>query len=120
MNTSILIKSILSLPEKFHVLGNASIYSLLKETGYFEINSQINEATILDELNKHPEYINYWLNWSDDKRTTSGWYFKQNENGKYVVGYFPVSEQSRLMEYSDLKDACAAFIKREIEEIRNS
>ncbi len=120
MNTSVLIRKILSLPEKFYNLGNASIYSLLKETGYFEIYCQINEATILDELNKHPEYINYWLNWSDDKRNTSGWYFKQNENGKYVVGYFPASEQSKQMEYSDSKEACAAFIKREIEEIRKS
>lgn len=120
MNTSNLIKSILSLPEKFHALGNASIYSLLKETGYFEIHRQINEAAILDELNKHPEYINHWLNWSDDKRTTSGWYFKQNENGKYVVGYFPTREESKQIEYSDSKEACAAFVKREIEEINKS
>ncbi|HNO71685.1 MAG TPA: hypothetical protein PKO16_07945 [Bacteroidia bacterium] len=120
MNTNNLIKSILSLPEKFHTIRNVSIYSLLKETGYFEIHGQINEAIIIDELNKHPEYINHWLNWSDDKRTTSGWYFKQNENGKYVVGYSPASEQSKQMEYFDLKEACAVFIKREIEEIRKS
>lgn len=120
MNTSNLIKRILSLPEKFYELGNVSIYSLLKETGYFEMHSQINEAFILGEINKHPECISYWLNWSNNKRTTSGWYFRQNENGKYIVGYFPAREESKQIEYSDSKEACAAFIKREIEEIRKS
>jgi hypothetical protein len=120
MNISNLIRSILRLPEKFHALENISIYSLLKETGYFEKHNQINETDILGELNKNPECINHWLNWSDDKRTPSGWYFKQNEKGKYVVGYFPASEQSKQMEYSDSKEACAAFIKKEIEEIRKS
>jgi len=120
MNTNNLIKSILSLPEKFHALGNVSIYSLLKETGYFEIHDQINETAILDELNKHPGYINHWLSWSDDKRSGSGWYIKQNENRKYVIGYFSTRENSKKTEYSDSKEACAAFIKREIEEIRKS
>jgi hypothetical protein len=120
MSINNITKNILSLPEKFYALRNVSIYDLLKETGYFELYSQINEATFLDELNKNPEQINYWLNWSNDKRTTSGWYIKEDENGKYVVGYFPSSEQSNQMEYSDLNEACAAFVKREIEEIRKS
>jgi hypothetical protein len=120
MNTSILIQSILSLPENFYALGNVSIYSLLKETGYFEMHNQINRDVILDEINKHPECISYWLNWSDNKRTTSGLYFRQNENGKYIVGYFPAREELKQIEYSDVKEACAAFIKREIEEIRKS
>lgn len=120
MSTNNLIKSVLSLPEKFYALGNVSIYALLKETGYFEMYSQINEAVILDELKNDSEYINHWLNWSDHKRTTSGWFFKQDQNGEYVVEYFPAKANSTQLKYSDSKEACAAFIKREIEEIRKS
>lgn len=119
MITNNIIKNIISLPEKFYALGNVSIYSLLKETGYFEMHNQVDEATILDELNRHPDYINQWLNWSDNKRT-SGWYFKQKDNGEYVVGYFPIRENLKQIESFDSKEACAAFIKREIEEIRKS
>jgi hypothetical protein len=118
MKTKRLVNSILVLPEKFHILGNVSFYSLLRETGYFEAYNQINEGAILDELDKQPEYVKHWLKWSSDKRSSSGWYFKQNENGKYIVGYFPKNEDLNEIEYSDSKEACAAFIKKEIEEIR--
>lgn len=120
MNTNDMISNIVSLPEKFESIGDISIYSLLKEMGYFEIYDQINEADILDRLIKNPEYINQWLNWSEDKRSSSGWYFKKNENDNYIVGYFSIKEDHKIMEYSNIKEACASFIKREIEEIRKS
>ncbi len=46
--------------------------------------------------------------------------FKENENEKYIVGYFPVKEDFNPIEYFDINEACTAFIKREIEEIRTS
>jgi hypothetical protein len=112
------LKAFLPLAEKLFARGNVSINVLLKETGYFEVHSQINEANISNELKKHPEYINHWLNWSNNKRTNSGWFFKQENNGKYVVGYSPEKPDLNHFEYSDLPEACAAFIKLEIEEIR--
>ena len=52
MNTNNIISSIINLPEKFYSLGNISIYSLLKETGYFEMYNQVDEINILNELVK--------------------------------------------------------------------
>jgi len=120
MNKDNTINNIIYLPEKFYKQRDVSIYSLLKESGYFELHNQIIEANIFDGLIKHPECIDQWLNWSADKRSSSGWYFKQNDNGKYVVGYFPLKENLETTEYLDEVEACAAFIKREIEDIRNS
>jgi hypothetical protein len=120
MGTKNIINEIINLPEKFYALGNISIYSLLEETGYFERHNQVSEAILLGELINRPQSVNQWLNWSDNKRSASGWYFKLNTNGKYVVGYFPLSENSIQLEYNDSKEACAAFIAREIEEIRTS
>ena len=56
---------------------------------------------------------------SEDKRTTSGWYFIQYEKGNYIVGYFPSNADMKAIEFVDIKEACAAFIKKEIEDIRN-
>lgn len=120
MNAEEIINRIIYLPMKFKSLGNISIYSLLKETGYFEMYNQINEANIIEGLTKHPKCINQWLRWSEDKRTSSGWYFQQNRNGKYIVGYYPTKEDFQLTEYTDIYEACAVFIKREIEEIRKN
>ena len=113
-----IIKSILRLPEIFYTEQNKSIYSLLKKTGYFESFTEVNEKDIFDLLIQHPEYIKLWLNWSEDKRSSSGWYFKGSEDRKYIVGYYPDNGEIKLSEYTNAAEACSVFIKREIEEIR--
>ncbi len=115
-----LIKDIIFLPKKFYDEGNTSIYSLLKGSGYFELYERVSESGILEVLTQYPECVNQWLDWSENKRTNSGWYFKQDERGKYIVGFFPVIDGLKQIEYSDSKEACADFIIKEIEEIRKS
>ena len=81
-----IINNIIQLPTMFHSRGDISMYTLLKESGYFENYDQITESDITAELLRFPVYINSWLNWSDDKRSASGWFFNLNKNGKYLVG----------------------------------
>jgi len=119
MKNNFIIKEILFLPVKFHT-ENISIYSLLKQSGYFEIYDDIQEIDILKALLKYPESIESWLLLSENKRTSSGWFFYQNENGKYVVDHFPTERDSENIEYTDIREACAFFIKRKIEDIRIS
>ncbi|MEK7524186.1 MAG: hypothetical protein AAB588_04120 [Patescibacteria group bacterium] len=107
---------IVHLPRDFYKLGNVSIGSLLKQSGYFEVSQKIGEEDIGKALVAYPKCIDEWMVWSEDKRS-SGWYFKKNEKGKYRVGYFPLQQdKENNFEYSDARLACAAFIKREIEE----
>ena len=108
------------MPSRFYTERNVSIYALLKETGYFELHNEISESNIYEVLIQHPECINQWLSWSEDKRSSSGWYFKQDEDGKYIVGFFPTSKDFNVNIYSDKTEACAVFIKREIEDIRDN
>ena len=118
----ILINKILNLPARFkNSKNNNSIYSLLQGTGYFEAYDSINENSIREVLVKQSEYVYQWLRWSEDKRSSSGWYFIQNGNQKYVVGYLDSDKGiTEKMDYSDIKIACAAYIKQEIESIRKS
>ena len=119
MNISETIIDVIRLPRKFGNLGNVSIHSLLKATGYFENHSQVSESAIREELIRHPEFIQDWMLLSEDKRSNAGWYFRQDDKAGYVVGYFTQKgDHLRQSEYSDPIDACAAFIKREIEDIR--
>jgi hypothetical protein len=119
MKKSTIIKDIIFLPKRFFEV-NTSIYTLLKKSGYFELHNQINEADIIEQLTQHLECIDGWLRLSENKRSSSGWYFKQDDNSKYVVGYFPLKENLGVTEYLDKVEACAAFIKREIEDIRTA
>lgn len=120
MNANNIAKEIIRLPETYYALGNISIYSLLKKTGYFEVYNQLDEIIILQEIINNPHCINQWLEWSNNKRTTPGWYFKKIKSTEHIVGYFNLVNNSNLRKYSNSNEACAAFIKREIEEIRKN
>jgi hypothetical protein len=113
-----LINEIIFLPKSWHEKGKYSIYSLLKDSGYFEFYDQVKERDLHDSLLKNQECISHWIQWSEDKRVSSGWYITQKK-GKYVVGFYPNSKDLKTTEYADEAEACAAFIKKEIEDIRN-
>jgi hypothetical protein len=74
-----LIKRIIFLPKEFVDKGNVSIYFLLKESGYFESYEYVNEANIYNALITNQECISYWIELSENKRTSSGWYLIKNE-----------------------------------------
>ena len=118
MNITDTVIDLIYIPRKFEDLGNVSIYSLLCDSGYFETHSQISERTIREALRAHPETVDEWMRFSEDKRTNAGWYFRPSQKG-YEVGYFSRSQGSvKSAEYSDRTEACAVFIKNEIEDIR--
>lgn len=112
------VAQVVTLPRRFHNLGNASILSLLEATGYFRLHDLISEADIQAALVRSPEYIREWMQYSEDKRT-SGWYFTRNDEDCYEVGYTTECGncQQRVV-YDKETDACAKFVKHEIDDIR--
>ena len=113
------INRIISLPQTFTSPENKeSIYSLLGDTGYFRIHDEVQEGDLVEAIESHPEAIREWLSWSSDKRSSSGWYFRQMDRGKAEVGYYGGEINNEPIEFSDMKKACATFIKNEIEDIR--
>ncbi|MGK2863028.1 MAG: hypothetical protein ACSLE0_13925 [Chitinophagaceae bacterium] len=119
MSIDYIIEKIIHLPKLFRSLGNKSIHELLRDTGYFEIADQINQEDISKVLKQHPECINEWKLFSNDKRASSGWYLKELDNNKHIVGYFGIKKgDTPVVEFSDNNEACAFFIKHEIENIR--
>ncbi len=117
MNLNDIINQIIDIPSKFYELKNVSIYSLLEESGYFEVREQINEANIFAAVNNNPEVVKKWMQLSEDKRTDSGWYFTNSGNDQYVVGYYPENEFTAV-KYYNVSEACADFIIRKIGSIR--
>ena len=113
-----MIKDIVLLTTNFYKEENMSIYSLLKETGYFEFHNQINKSDIYECLILYPDSIIQWLDWSENKRSSSGWYFTMETDTQYIVGYFPSNKDLKPVKYSDKNEACTNFILREIEDIR--
>lgn len=117
MQITDIIIELIHLPRKFNERGNATIYSLLNDTGYFKIRAQISEDSICEALRTCPECIDDWLLYSEDKRSDAGWYFQRCAES-YRVGYFSSKDNGiKPTEYEDRVAACARFIKHEIEDI---
>ena len=110
---------IVLLPRTFHILGDVSPFSLLERTGYFELHDQISETDIRAAIALCPECVQDWMQYAEDKRTPSGWYVTQNDEGCYETGYITdIRTRTNRVQYENAMDACAAFIKHEIDSIR--
>jgi len=71
------ILKIIQLPATFKIVRNRSIYSLAQETGYFELHDEIDELKINKIISLHPVYIDDWLQYSEDKRTSPAFKHKR-------------------------------------------
>ena len=119
MNKSEMLEQIATVPRRFHSLGNVSIFSLVKATGYFGFHDHVSEGDIRAALARCPECISEWMQYSEDKRTSSGWYVTHNDEECYEVGYITErADCQQRVAYSNCTDACAAFVKHELECIR--
>ena len=119
MKVSVTINGLIHLAHKFDSVGDVSIYNLLKETGYFENHDKIFIKNIRAALKNHPECVDDWMLYSDNKRSRSGWYFKQKGTKGYIVGYLSENKGGNACkEFSNRVDACALFIKHEVDDIK--
>ncbi len=113
-----ILVDLVHLPRRFNA-SKMSMYELLRQTHYFELYDEVSEAGIRETLARHPECVDEWISYSEDKRTSSGWYIKQENGTSYKVGCLsPKGDKNIETSYVDRTDACAAFIKHELEDIR--
>ena len=67
-------------------------------------------------LRANPDLIQKWLGLSDGKRVSEGWYMlppdASFDGQHWVVGYYPVGKYFVSL---DAADACAHYVKQEIE-----
>ena len=120
LNVAAVTSRVIRIPRELLNRGNKSMFSLLKDSGYFEAHDQITKEALQDALLFDRESVHDWLQYSDDKRTTSGLYFKEGVPGTYIIGYFPnTAGNMKKMIFNNEVIACATYIKFEIEGIRS-
>jgi hypothetical protein len=83
---------------------------LLQETGLDQHRSLMTKSAVAQYLSQHPDTMQAWFRWSEDKRVDSGWYICRQESG-YIVGCHPGGEKLR---FTDAVEACTAFVMRDV------
>ena len=111
---------IVTIPRRMHS-EDKSPFALLKETGYFELHDQVSVSDIRNALVRDPTCVQEWMQYIDDQRCSSSWYFALNDENLYEVGFYDSNAdpaRSNQVVCDNAMDACAAFIKHQIESIR--
>jgi len=113
MSAETVVERLCNLPNAFRG-GMKSSVQLVAESGIAQCESALSVDAVAQHLGKHPELIEEWLRWSDDKRSSDGWYFLRGDDA-YVVGFYP---NRKALRFSRAEIACAEFVVREIHSIR--
>jgi hypothetical protein len=118
-NLGAVIARLLKMPRDFHQLGNMSFYDLLRHSGYCDLHQKITETDIAREITAQRNYLDEWMQYSENKRTNGGWYIAKRGDGSWELGQMAVASSEKAgISFSDPISAIAAFVKREAESVR--
>jgi len=112
------IEKIIQIAHLYNKKGNVTINALIKESGYPSMSDQITETEIEAFLRRSPNLINEWLIWSEFKPAYPTWRFWKEDDGNYFVEYPTTGKELGNIVTTDKFKACAAFIKRELENFK--
>ena len=106
------LQSILSIGHDASLRGaGRSLRNLLAATRYRELRPRISEPALATALREDPATVDVWLRYSEDKRTSAGWYFTR-QLAHWTVGRLRPPKADR---FSTGEEGCAAFIVRELD-----
>jgi hypothetical protein len=93
-----------------------SLRDLVAETGYRDLRPTLTGKEIAAYLARHPGLVLKWLRYSEDKRTSGGWYLLHPSTG-WVVGRLTGPDKERELRFATGPEACAEFILRELDSV---
>ncbi len=111
-----LASDLVRIPLTFRERGNISVVSLLIEIADQE---PISVAPLWKALKASPDLVDEWVSYSEDKRTSEGW-FLIDRGSYWEVGYLaPRGKGAKSLRFQDRMEACATFASNELEGIRS-
>lgn len=110
-------EKICNLPLHFSV-DNKSALTLAIESGFVDSYKDISKKEIEEYLNRNRHLIDAWQTWSENKRTSEG-YFLSIGDDKNSVGFYSSGKIIFSKEFNTDIGACSEFILKELSNILN-
>jgi hypothetical protein len=113
------IETICRIPDDYYgwsrPSSNKSWKALLAASHYSELRPQLTAVQLAAHLHAHPLLVSQWERYSEDKRTSGGWYFVRSLDG-WVLGRLTSAgaRDERLVRAAD-PEACAEYILLELD-----
>ena len=122
-NVNSIIENIIKIPIEMQENRDSNLLEIFTNSKYCDYYNSITESGIKRYLSINSDHINQWLVYSEDKRTDKG-YFIVSKNEEYLVGFCDIYSGNTIeiieaYHKSQIADACAKFIKLELEYLRN-
>jgi hypothetical protein len=95
-----------------HPWAGRSLTDLLTLTDYRRLRPGLAEQQLADWLDARPDIASRWVGWSEDKRTSGGFYLRRLDDDRWQIG--SLSSPSTT-EYTAKSAAVAAYILRELD-----
>ena len=108
------VEDVCRLASDYHVIRTVSARELIARSGYLDRWRSIGVGLLEDALRQHPDWVDAWIQWSEDKRVSSGWYISSRGESAFDVGFYPAPPPVR---YGDRTQACAVFVRYELASI---
>ncbi len=109
-----MVQAVCEIPRRLRERDDVSFLGCLALTGYLDAPDSLTVPSLVAELSRSPSLVEEWLNYSGDKRVTSGWAFERTRDGGAVIAWFPRGER---ITFGDPVRACAEFIVRELRDL---
>jgi hypothetical protein len=106
-----------SLKAEMALRRQVSLLGLVKSTGYPAIKADVNVALLQGEMRERREILESWLHYSAEKEAAWGWFLEMDRRGHYGVGLRSGFSARARFEMADPWEACAFFIKQELDAI---
>jgi hypothetical protein len=108
------VEDVCRLAWDYTTVRTVSARELIERSGYRDRSKTITVDLLADTLRREPDWVDAWIQWSEDKRVSSGWYITRCGDSAYEVGYHPSDQPVR---YGDRIEACAVFVRNELASI---
>lgn len=110
-----LVEAVCSIPDAVRGYSQRptarSAQELLAASGYASPEPDLTLQQLADYLGAHPEIVEHWTRWSEDKRVGEGWYFDAQTA---TVGYYSSRGHENVQRFANQFEACASFILQEL------
>lgn len=90
---------------------------LVRNTGFGHSSDEVTIERLMDCLAKHPEWLNAWLTYSQDRRSSPGWYIQGRDATAFRVGYYEGPSSRPPAIFEDKVRACAEYVRAEVLDI---
>lgn len=94
--------------------GNLSPRAIVESSGYRTHRPSITLKDLFTYLKANPGLVDEWWMYSDNKRTSSGWFFDLPNRR---IGYFERGHSSQEEMFEGTTQACAAYVQHELDSI---